>query len=78
MLSGAFFQMHAKCFPCIQMDPVHQRSQFQVWREGNNGRTRRIMLMMGSIVNTTRKDRSSPHILLSLLLLSLFLSKCLK
>ncbi|CAI9599403.1 unnamed protein product [Staurois parvus] len=45
---------------------------------GKNGRTRHIMLMMGSIVNTTRKDRSPPHILLSLLLLSLFLSKCLK
>ncbi|CAI9555835.1 unnamed protein product [Staurois parvus] len=70
--------MHAKRFPCIQMDPVHQCSQFQVLREGNNGRTCRIMLMMGSIVNTTRKDRSSQHILLSLLLLSLFLSKCLK
>ncbi|CAI9608850.1 unnamed protein product [Staurois parvus] len=60
------------------MDPVHQRSQFQVSREGKNGKTCRIMLMMGSIVNTTRKDRSSQHILLSLLLLSLFLSKCLK
>ncbi|CAI9568649.1 unnamed protein product [Staurois parvus] len=68
--------MHAKHFPCIQMDPVHQRSHFQVLREGNNGRTRRIMLMTGSIVNTTRKDGSSQHILLSLLLLSLFLSKC--
>ncbi|CAI9585150.1 unnamed protein product [Staurois parvus] len=43
-----------------------------------NGRTHCIMLRMGSIVNTTRKDRSSQHILLSLLLLSLFLSKCLK
>ncbi|CAI9560456.1 unnamed protein product [Staurois parvus] len=70
--------MHAKCFPCIQMDPVHQCSQFQVLREGKNGRTCRIMLMMGSIVNTSRKGRSSQHILLSLLLLSLFLSKCLK
>ncbi|CAI9546029.1 unnamed protein product [Staurois parvus] len=70
--------MYAKCFPCIQMDPVHQRSQFQVLREGKNGRTCCIMLMMGSIVNTTRKDRSSQHILLCLLLLYLFLSKCLK
>ncbi|CAI9587978.1 unnamed protein product [Staurois parvus] len=70
--------MHAKCFPCIQKDPVHQRSQFQVLCEGKNGRTCRIMFMMGSIVTTTRKDRSSQHILLSLLLLSLFLSKCLK
>ncbi|CAI9560988.1 unnamed protein product [Staurois parvus] len=65
--------MHAKRFPCIQMDLVHQRSQFQVFHEGKNGRTCCIMLMMGSIVNTTRKDRSSQHILLSLLLLSLFL-----
>ncbi|CAI9584700.1 unnamed protein product [Staurois parvus] len=55
------------------MDPVHQCSQFQVSCEGKNGRTCRIMLMMGSIVNTTRKDKSSQHILLSLLLLSLFL-----
>ncbi|CAI9575143.1 unnamed protein product [Staurois parvus] len=70
--------MHAKHFRCIQMDPVHQRSQFQVLCEEKNGRTHCIMLMMGSIVNTTRKDRSSQQILLSLLLFPLFLSKCLK
>ncbi|CAI9571658.1 unnamed protein product [Staurois parvus] len=42
--------MHTKHFPCIQMDPVHQHSQFQVSCERKNGRTCRIMLMMGSTV----------------------------
>ncbi|CAI9554805.1 unnamed protein product [Staurois parvus] len=54
--------MHAQRFPCIQRDLVHPCSQFQVSREVKNGRTCRILLMMGSIVNTTRKDRSSQHI----------------
>ncbi|CAI9564485.1 unnamed protein product [Staurois parvus] len=49
--------MHAKHFPGTQMDLVHHCSQFQVSREGKNGRTCRIILMIGSIVNTTRKDR---------------------
>ncbi|CAI9562454.1 unnamed protein product [Staurois parvus] len=30
--------MHAQYFPCIQMDPVHQCSQFQVLREGKYGK----------------------------------------
>ncbi|CAI9613118.1 unnamed protein product [Staurois parvus] len=72
-----FFIMHAKCFPCIQMDQVHQCSQLQVSCEGKNGRTCCIMLMMGSIVNTPAQP-GHLNTYCSLLLLSLFLSKCLK
>ncbi|CAI9610144.1 unnamed protein product [Staurois parvus] len=52
--------MHAQRFPCIQMDLVHQCSQFQVSRAAKNGRTCCIISAQnctGTQRNTAKKHR---------------------